>query len=71
MLDDEEASVTALAALSHGRVACGSDRGAIKVWNTSTAEMEATITVPHASYIYALCSLPDGRLASGGEANIC
>jgi WD40 repeat protein len=52
--------LTTLVALSHGR--------AIKVWNTTTGEMEVSMSAP--SDIPSLCLLPDGRLASGGDDNM-
>jgi WD40 repeat protein len=63
---DEGCKFRCLAALPEGRVTCGSTNGAIKVWDTTTGNIEVSIIAPHA-FIEALCLLPDERLASGAQ----
>jgi WD40 repeat protein len=61
--------VYALAGLSDGRLASGSDDGIIKIWDPVTGKLQATLE-GHSGAVRALAVLPDGRLASGAASTI-
>jgi len=52
------------------RVACGSERGTVDVWDVETMELLAEIDA-HSSIAYSVAFSPDGsRLVSGGNDNV-
>jgi WD40 repeat protein len=55
--------VSALTGLQGGRLASGSKDGTIKLWNLTTATVEATLHA-HSTRVTALAALPGKRLAS-------
>jgi WD40 repeat protein len=60
--------VTALCALTKGRLACSSSDRTIRLWDLE-ARAEIARLEGHLLRVSALCGLPEGRLASGSGDN--
>jgi WD40 repeat protein len=56
--------VNALAVLPGGRLASGAVGGTIKLWDSDSGQLQATLQ-GHSGSVNALAVLPGGRLASG------
>ena len=57
--------IYALAILSNDLIASGSGDTTIKVWNSTTFQLVATLK-GHTNYVFSLAVLPNGNLVSGG-----
>ena len=60
--------MTCILVLGDGRVACGSNNGAMHVWDMATMQRTLTLRGCHVFPIKQLMELPDGRLVSTERA---
>lgn len=67
-MNGHEKAVFSLAALPDGRLASGSEDGAIRIWDLNTAESQ--ILTGRSGPVHNLVVLPGGRLASGSREQL-